>query len=148
MVKVWSAGRCDGRHVAPLVCGRSGHRARDRSSRGSCGDLVGQSASRSPPGSTAAELAANVVTVLNARADLVAYGAAAEHLAQLRALDARLTGIARSSALAAGVGAGLAVLCAGGAVWGALALGTSAVRNGTMSGVTLAVVVLIPLAAF
>ena len=95
-----------------------------------------------------AELSANVVTVLNARADLVAYGAAAQHLAELTALDARLTRIARSSALAAGVGAGLAVICAGGAVWGALALGTSAVRDGTMSGVTLAVVVLIPLAAF
>ena len=95
-----------------------------------------------------AELAANVVTLLNARADLVAYGAAAQHLAQLRALDATLTRIARSSALAAGVGAGLAVICAGGAVWGALALGTSAVRDGTTSGVTLAVVVLIPLAAF
>ena len=95
-----------------------------------------------------AELTANVVTLLNARADLVAYGAAAQHLAQLRALDAKLTRIARSSALAAGVGAGLAVICAGGAVWGALALGTSAVRDGTTSGVTLAVVVLIPLAAF
>ncbi len=59
-----------------------------------------------------------------------------------------LTRIARSSALAAGVGAGLAVVCAGAAVWGALSLGTSAVRDGAMSGVMLAVVVLIPLAAF
>ena len=71
-----------------------------------------------------AELSTSVVTLLNARADLVAYGAAWQHLAQLRALDAGLTRIARSSALAAGVGAGLAVVCAGGAVWGALALGT------------------------
>ena len=67
---------------------------------------------------------------------------------ELRAFDARLTRIARSSALAAGVGAGLGAVCAGGAVWGALALGTSAVREGALSGVTLAVVVLIPLAAF
>ncbi len=95
-----------------------------------------------------AELSTSVVTLLNARADLVAYGAAWQHLAQLRALDAGLTRIARSSALAAGVGAGLAVVCAGGAVWGALALGTSAVRAGALDGVTLAVVVLIPLAAF
>ncbi len=95
-----------------------------------------------------AELSAGVVTLLNARADLVAYGAAPQHLAELTALDAGLTRIARSSALAAGVGAGLAVVCAGGAVWGALSLGTSAVRDGAMSGVMLAVVVLIPLAAF
>ena len=95
-----------------------------------------------------AELSTSVVTLLNARADLVAYGAAAQHLAQLRALDTGLTRIARSSALAAGVGAGLAVVCAGGAVWGALALGTSAVRAGALDGVALAVIVLIPLAAF
>ena len=95
-----------------------------------------------------AELSTGVLTLLNARADLVAYGAAPQHLAELTALDARLTRIARSSALAAGVGAALAVFCAGGAVWGALALGTSAVRAGAMSGVMLAVVVLIPLAAF
>ena len=95
-----------------------------------------------------AELSTGIVTLLNARADLVAYGAASQHLAQLRALDAGLTQIARSSALAAGVGAGLSVVCAGAAVWGALALGTSAVRDGAMGGVILAVVVLIPLAAF
>ena len=95
-----------------------------------------------------AELSTGVVTLLNARADLVAYGAAPQHLAELTALDAGLTRIARSSALAAGVGAGLAVVCAGAAVWGALSLGTSAVRDGAMSGVMLAVVVLIPLAAF
>ena len=95
-----------------------------------------------------AELSTSVVTLLNARADLVAYGAAPQHLAELRELDARLTRIARSSALATGVGAGLAVVCAGCAVWGALALGTSAVRAGALSGVMLAVVVLIPLAAF
>ena len=52
-----------------------------------------------------AELSTGVVTLLNARADLVAYGAAPQHLAELSALDARLTRIARSSALAAGVGA-------------------------------------------
>jgi thiol reductant ABC exporter CydC subunit len=95
-----------------------------------------------------ADLSTGVVTLLNARADLVAYGAASQHLAKLSALDAGLTRIARSSALAAGVGAGLSAVCAGAAVWGALALGTSAVRDDVLSGVMLAVVVLIPLAAF
>jgi thiol reductant ABC exporter CydC subunit len=95
-----------------------------------------------------AELSAGVVTLLTARPDLVAYGAAPQHMAELTSLDAGLTRIARSSALAAGVGAGLAVVCAGAAVWGALSLGTSAVRGGAMSGVMLAAVVLIPLAAF
>ena len=95
-----------------------------------------------------AELSTSVVTLLTARSDLIAYGAAPQHLAEMTALDGGLTRIARSSALAAGVGAGLAVVCTGGAVWGALCLGTSAVRDGAMSGVMLAVVVLIPLAAF
>ncbi|HVQ49177.1 MAG TPA: thiol reductant ABC exporter subunit CydC [Mycobacterium sp.] len=94
------------------------------------------------------ELSTGVVTLLNARADLVAYGATPQFLGELRAIDTRLTRIARSSALATGVGAGLTVVCAGGAVWGGLALGTSAVRAGALNGVMLAVVVLIPLAAF
>src|SRR6185312_14248964 len=55
-----------------------------------------------------AELSTSVVTLLNARADLVAYGAAPQHLAELRDLDARLTRIARSSALAPGAGPGRA----------------------------------------
>jgi thiol reductant ABC exporter CydC subunit len=98
--------------------------------------------------SARAELSTGVVTLLAARADILAYGAAPQHLAELSALDGGLTRIARSSALSAGLGAGIAVVCAGAAVWGALCLGTSAVRDGTMSGVMLAVIVLIPLAAF
>ncbi|WP_396909244.1 thiol reductant ABC exporter subunit CydC [Mycolicibacterium sp.] len=95
-----------------------------------------------------AELTASVVTLLRSRRELVAYGAAAEQLEAAGAQDAELTRIARRAAIATGFGAGIWTLCAGAAVWAALALGTRAVRDGTLTGVALAVIVLIPLAAF
>jgi ABC-type transport system involved in cytochrome bd biosynthesis fused ATPase/permease subunit len=95
-----------------------------------------------------ADLTASVVTLLRSRPELVAYGAAPQHLDQFDAHDAALTRIARRAAIAAGFGAGIWALCAGGAVWAALALGTPAVRNGDLAGVALAVTVLVPLAAF
>jgi thiol reductant ABC exporter CydC subunit len=95
-----------------------------------------------------ADLTASVVTLLRSRPELVAYGAAPQHLDQFDAHDAALTRIARRAAIASGFGAGIWALCAGGAVWAALALGTPAVRNGDLAGVALAVTVLVPLAAF
>ena len=95
-----------------------------------------------------ADLTADVVELLRAAPELVAYGAAADRLAGIDARDAELTRIARASAAATGLGAGLAALCAGLAVWGALAAGAPAVRSGALAGVALAVVVLVPLAAF
>jgi len=95
-----------------------------------------------------AELATGVVELLRAQPELVAYGAAADRLAGIEARDAELTRLARASAAATGLAAGLAALCAGLAVWGSLAVGVPAVRSGALDGVALAVVVLVPLAAF
>jgi thiol reductant ABC exporter CydC subunit len=95
-----------------------------------------------------ADLTASVVTLMRSRPELVAYGAAPQRLDEFDAHDATLTRIARRAAIATGFGAGIWALCAGAAVWAALALGTPAVRDGTLAGVALAVIVLIPLAAF
>jgi thiol reductant ABC exporter CydC subunit len=95
-----------------------------------------------------ADLTASVVTLMRSRHELVAYGAAPQQLDQFDAHDTTLTHIARRAAIATGFGAGIWALCAGGAVWAALALGTPAVRDGTLTGVALAVIVLVPLAAF
>ena len=136
------------RDFAPLLGRCPGCIARHLSCGGTGGDILGQSARRGAVGKSSGRTVSRCRHAAEWEGDLVAYGAAPQHLAELTALDAGLTRIARSSALAAGVGAGLAVICACGAVWAALSLGTSAVRDGAMSGVMLAVVVLIPLAAF
>jgi thiol reductant ABC exporter CydC subunit len=88
------------------------------------------------------------VRLAAARADLSAYGASERKLAALARADDELTRLARSTAGAAGLGAGLAALCSGLAVLGALLLGVPAVRAGSLAGPSLAVVVLVPLAAF
>ncbi len=94
------------------------------------------------------DLASSVVDLLRGAPDLVAYGAAPSQLATVVAYDAALTRTAAASARTAGVGVGLGGLLSGVAVVGALALGIPAVRSGRLDGVLLAVVVLIPLAAF
>jgi ABC-type transport system involved in cytochrome bd biosynthesis fused ATPase/permease subunit len=68
-------------------------------------------------------------------------------LAQVTSADRELTRIQTRSAAARGIGAAVTVLAAGAALWGALLLGVPAVRSGALAGVTLAVVVLLPLAA-
>ena len=95
-----------------------------------------------------AGLTTEVVALLRAQPDLVAFGAARTHLDRINARDADLTRIARRSATATGLGAGFAALCSGLAVWGSLVLAVPAVRTDRLAGVALAVVVLVPLAAF
>ncbi|HEU4675416.1 MAG TPA: thiol reductant ABC exporter subunit CydC [Motilibacteraceae bacterium] len=95
-----------------------------------------------------ADLSAGVVELLRTQPDLIAYGASERKLAELRRADDELTRLARSTAGATGLGAGLAALCSGLAVLGALLLGVPAVRAGSLAGPSLAVVVLVPLAAF
>jgi thiol reductant ABC exporter CydC subunit len=95
-----------------------------------------------------ARLGADVIELLRARQDLVAFGAADAYLDRLARHDEALCRIGRRSGLAAGLGAALMVLCGGSAVVGALVTGAVAVRTGRLDGVSLAVVVLVPLAAF
>jgi thiol reductant ABC exporter CydC subunit len=94
------------------------------------------------------ELTASVVDLVEGAPELIANGAADEHLRQTLASDAELTRIARSSSRTAGVGQGLTTLCSGLAMWGALLVGIAAVRDGRLDGVLLAGIALIPLVAF
>ncbi len=94
------------------------------------------------------ELGASVLDLLEGAPDLVAFGATDAQLRRVMRHDAELTQIAASSARTAGVGAGLTSLCAGLATWTALVLGVAAVHDGRLQGVMLAVVALVPLAAF
>jgi thiol reductant ABC exporter CydC subunit len=108
---------------------------------------AGRRADRELAGARAA-LSAGVVELLSAMPELIAYGRAGEAVRQAERQDAELTRLARRSAAATGLAAGLAAACAGLAVWGCLAVAVPAVRAGTLDGVALAVVVLMPLAAF
>jgi thiol reductant ABC exporter CydC subunit len=94
------------------------------------------------------QLSTSVVDLIEGAPELVAYGAAQEHLERTLVADAELTRIARSGARTAGIGQGLTTLCSGLAMWGALLVGVSAVRAGHMDGVLLAGIALIPLVAF
>jgi thiol reductant ABC exporter CydC subunit len=93
------------------------------------------------------DLASEVVDALSGSAELVAFGAADEHLARVAVADARLAALERSTAASTALAAGLGALAAGAGVWAALALGVPAVRGGSLQGVLLAVVVLTALAA-
>jgi thiol reductant ABC exporter CydC subunit len=106
------------------------------------------------------DLAAATLDLLHGAGELAVYGGAASPstprtdgslvhgaLSQVETADHELTRAQTRSATARGAGAALAILAAGVAVWAALMLGAPAVRSGALAGVTLAVVVLVPLAA-
>ncbi|MFB4301081.1 thiol reductant ABC exporter subunit CydC [Actinomadura sp. NTSP31] len=94
------------------------------------------------------ELTSHVVDTLQGAAELIAYGAAPAQLAEAARLDRAFTRGAARSAASTGLGAAVSALAGGLAVWGGLAVGVPAVRSGALDGVLLAVVVLLPLAAF
>lgn len=94
------------------------------------------------------ELGIHVVDLLAGAADLVAFGAADAQLARVAAADAELTRIATAGARTGGVGSGLVTLLTGLAVWGVLVAAVPAVYSGRLQGPLLAVIALIPLAAF
>jgi thiol reductant ABC exporter CydC subunit len=94
------------------------------------------------------ELTAAVVDLLQGGAELRAFGALDAQLERTTGLDAELTRVVAAGARTAGVGQGATTLLSGLAMWGALAVGIAAVHAGTMNGVVLAVIALVPLAAF
>jgi thiol reductant ABC exporter CydC subunit len=112
--------------------------------------LTGALAARAEARQAAArgELSDAVVDLIEGAPELAVNGATAAQLGVALAADAELTGLAAASARTAGVGQGLASLCAGLAMWGALLVGVSAVAAGRMGGVLLAGIALIPLVAF
>ncbi|MFD9031466.1 thiol reductant ABC exporter subunit CydD [Streptomyces sp. NPDC059567] len=93
-------------------------------------------------------LAVTVLDLLRGCAELTVAGALKDRLSRARAADRTLTSIASRQAAATAIGAGLSALACGVTVAVAAFVGVQAVRDGRLDGVTLAVVVLTPLAAF
>ncbi len=94
------------------------------------------------------ELSAAVVDLLDGAQELAVNGAAEAQITRTAAADAELTRVAAATARTAGIGQGLTTLCSGLAMWGAVVVGISAERAGHLNGVLLAVIALVPLAAF
>ena len=94
------------------------------------------------------DLSSEVVDVLSGAGDLLVYGGAHQAVAAARATDVAYTRLAARSARAAGLAAAVGQLASGAAVVGSLIVGIAAVRDDTLDGVMLAVVVLLPLAAY
>jgi thiol reductant ABC exporter CydC subunit len=94
------------------------------------------------------ELSAELVEVLRAAPELVAYGGAAQVQARLRAADGALVRLARRDALVGGLadGAGLAVV--GATVAGVLAVAVRASADGHLDRVLIAMLALLALASF
>ncbi|MFE9699428.1 thiol reductant ABC exporter subunit CydD [Streptomyces sp. NPDC006270] len=95
-----------------------------------------------------AALATGVADLLGGAAELTVAGALPARRTRLRATDALLTRIASRAAAATALGGGLSALICGLTVVAAAIVAVPAVRDGRLSGVALAVVVLTPLAAF
>ncbi|MFK0289157.1 thiol reductant ABC exporter subunit CydD [Streptomyces sp. NPDC090442] len=93
-------------------------------------------------------LATRVVDLLTGTAELTVAGALGARTEAVRRADRDLTRIASRSAAAAGAGAGLSALLCGLTVAAAAVVGIQAVHAGRLAGVELAVIVLVPLAAF
>ena len=98
--------------------------------------------------SSRAQLAGDTAELFRALPDLLAYNAVDTTLARLEERDAALTSLARRTAFATGLGAGLATLAGGLAVWVTMLVAIPAVGTGELDRVLLAAVVLVPLAAF
>ncbi len=94
------------------------------------------------------ELSAAIVDLTEGAAELVVFGAADQQVATVHELDAELTAITAASAGTAGTGLALTTLLAGLACWGCLVAGIPAVASGRLAGTELAVITVIPLAAF
>ncbi|MER7171006.1 thiol reductant ABC exporter subunit CydD [Streptomyces mesophilus] len=94
------------------------------------------------------EMSTRVADLLTGTAELTVAGALPSRTDKARAADAELTRIASRGAWATALGTGLSALICGLTVVAAGAVGVAAVGDGRLSGVSLAVVVLTPLAAF
>ncbi|SHJ59808.1 ATP-binding cassette, subfamily C, CydC [Nocardiopsis flavescens] len=93
-------------------------------------------------------LSTALVDTLHGAPDLIAYGAMDRQAARVYEADEELTRMARRDAAVLGLGAGATALITGLSVWGALFLGVLAVEGGSLDAVSLAVLVLVTLAAF
>jgi len=94
------------------------------------------------------DLGAAMVDLTEGAAELVAFGATGAQVRTIRRHDAELSAIAAASAGTAGTGLSLTTVLAGLASWGCLVVGIPAVTSGRLGGTELAVITLVPLAAF
>jgi thiol reductant ABC exporter CydC subunit len=94
------------------------------------------------------DLAASMLDLTEGAAELLAFGANGAQVRLVVDRDAELTAIASASAGTGGIGLALTTLLAGLASWGCLMVGIPAVASGRLDGTELAVITLIPLAAF
>ena len=94
------------------------------------------------------DLTASVVDLVEGAPELLVMGAVGNQLDRLDESDTRLRRAARHGAATTGIGLGLTTALAGLASWGALTLGVAATHGGSLNGALLAVLALVPLAAF
>ena len=104
--------------------------------------------SRGREASARGELAAEVVDLLRAAPELLAFGREQDALARIETLNSELARLARRRALAAGAASALVTACVGAAVVGVLAAGVAAVHAHHMSAVMLGVLPLAAVGAF
>jgi thiol reductant ABC exporter CydC subunit len=112
--------------------------------------LTGRLARReeSQQASARGELGAAVIDLIEGAPELTVLGGTGEQVERITLADRRLRATAREGAGTTGIGLGLTTALAGLASWGALALGVHATQGGHLDGALLAVLALIPLAAF
>lgn len=95
-----------------------------------------------------AELSAEILTSLQAGPELMVLGADDEYGRRIADIDASLTTAMRRTAVGSALSSALGILIQGAAVIAMILVAVPAVRSGTLPGVNLAVVVLLPLAAY
>lgn len=93
-------------------------------------------------------MTSEVVDLFSGAADVLSCGAARRMVSRIEATDTEFTAVQSGGATAAGVAAALGAAAQGAAVVGAILVAVPAVNSGQLSGVNLAVVVLLPLAAY
>lgn len=95
-----------------------------------------------------AELSSEVLTALHAGPELMVLGADDEYGRRIASIDRRLTDAMRSTAVGSALSTALGILIQGATVIAIILVAVPAVRAGDLRGVNLAVVVLLPLAAY
>jgi thiol reductant ABC exporter CydC subunit len=105
--------------------------------------FAGRSSARIAP--ARGEAQQRLLTMLDGAAELTVYGAVDTALDELRGLDDDVRHAEARSAWGAGLGTAVAVLAAGGGLLLTMWVGAQAVAAGELTGVSLAVVVLLPL---
>jgi thiol reductant ABC exporter CydC subunit len=109
--------------------------------------LLGARASRRQA-SARGELSAELVELIRAAPELVAFGAERDALARVQAADTSLVALARRDALATGVADSLGLVVTGLTVAGVLAVAVGAAGHGQLNRVLIAMLALLALASF